>query len=274
MLKNKVTVNSKDADDKDIEVIVKKPSKDQMKESQIVASQSASRAIKSGMLTRENIDSYMRENGLWDDEKADQLTKITTEILSGERQLARGARTATGDKFSKDEARSLSITMRELRFDQTSMLAKQRELDEFTVQGLADNAKFDYLVSVCVYNSEGNSVYKDLEDYTNRSTEPFSGECAAELAAMVYGYDTDTEKNRPENKFLVKYGFAREDGRLINDAEHLINIEGKRIDEDGYYLDDDGHRVDRSGYLIDEDGKPIEDFVPFDEPKPKRIVKK
>lgn len=259
-------VKSKDSDGNEVRVFVRTPSPKDVSEAKIVATKAASRAIKEGAMSRSRILAYLKENGQWDDEKEAELKELTDKIREGERQLKRGGRDAKGNKFTKDQARELAIEMRRWRGDQLVLLSKQRDLDQFTIEGQADNAQFDYLVSVCVVDEEGECVYKDYDDYLDKSTQPYSVQAAVELSTMMYGLDSDFEAKRAENQFLVKYGFAREgDLHLINDDGKLVDVDGRLVNEDGRFIDEEGTLIDIEGNVVDDAGDPIEEFTEYDE---------
>jgi len=277
MSKDKTTirVNSKNGEGDKKTVFVKKPSAHQLQEAQLASNTAFRKALDSGALTREKIDDYMREQGMWDDTKQKNLEGLSLTIINGERQLARGGRTADGEQFGKKQAKQLALEMRDARSEQMLLLGKQRELDRYTVQGQADNARFNFLVSVCTLDEEGNIVFDNMDDYLTKSDEPYALEAASELGNIMYGLDRDYEKNRVENKFLVEYGFAREkDAHLVNEKGQLIDSFGRRVNEDGRYINDDNEFINANGERVDKDGNPVEKFVPFEDEVPTKAKRK
>jgi len=249
----------------DKKYIVKKPNPQQLSKAQEVAGKSFNEGVKRKDLPRARIKAYLRENGLWSDEKEQELIDLSKKIYEGERQLARGGRTDDGKKFSKTDARGLAIDMRVWRIDQATLLMNVNQLDEHSVEGKAENAKFDFLVSQCTYYTNGNKVFKDVDDYVLKSDEEFAIKAAQELGSLLFSLDPDFEKNKAENKFLVEYGFAREDMRLVNKDKELVDVEGNVINEEGYRVDKKGNRVDTEGRPLDKDGNPVEKFTPFED---------
>ena len=112
-------------------------------------------------------------------------------------------------------------------------------------------------------------MYSGLEAYEN-SDDKVALVGAQNLAKFMYEFDDDFEKNLPENKFLLKYGFINDDLRPINKDGKLIDWEGRLIDEEGRYLDNDGNYVDIDGNPVTEEGEPVVEFSPFldDDGKP------
>jgi hypothetical protein len=270
MNKNVATITDKDDAKKDVTVIVKRPSIAQTTEGQMVESRVFNEGIRGGNITRGGLRDHMLKTGEWDKSKDEELKQLGIKVLAGERQLARGGRDATGKKFTKDQGRQLCIDIRNWRHEQLVLLARSRELDSHTVEGKAENAKFDYFMSVCIFNEDETVHFKDVEDYLTKSIleNMYINLAAGELANMIYNYDPEHEKKRGEHKFLVKYGYAREDGGLVNDDKKLIDDDGKLVDDDGRLVDEKGEYVDINGDRVDKEGSPIEDFVEFEDYTP------
>lgn len=267
MIKNTVEINSTNENGDEVKVVVKKPTKTQLSEAQLIFSTTFNDALKRGCILRDSLQKYMIDQGLWSKKQEKELDELVELISDGERQLARGGRTADGQKFTKEQARTLALDMRKWRAEHLLLLAQTRRLDSHTVEGEAENAKFDYFMSVCVYNEDGSQHFKNLDDYLEKAEEnhQYIAECSNELANIVFNYDPDYEKNQPENKFLIDYNFARDDGRLVNDKGQLVNRDGKLVNEDGYYVDEEGNLIDIDGNKVNNEGSPIEEFVPFED---------
>lgn len=238
-------------------------------------------ALESGALLRNKLEDYMRNQGLWNDEKQADLELLQKEILDKEKQLAKG-----GIRLSV--AKDTAMEMSEKRIEIRTMLMERNSLDGSTAEGQADNAKFDYLVSASlVYNDSNKPYFKDLADYRNRNTEPVALEAAKRCAQKLYGLDSNHEHNLAENKFLKEFSFIDEDLRLINKDGKLVDREGNLVNEDGRYIDEDGNLVDVDGNpvtvegeydferqpFLNEDGKPIESKETDSEPEPEEEAK-
>ncbi len=278
-MKGKAFVKGEDSEGKTYELVVKRPNSTQLRDAQLISSGKFREAINSGAMTREGIDTYMRENGLWDDAKQTELQDLAKEIAHGERQLKAGGKNIdTEKKFSLKDARDLALKIRKLRFDQTMMLAKMRELDQYTVQGQVENAKFDYLVSVCTYEKNGDPHFKNLLDYEKKAEEPYVIEAVRKLADILFEFDPDFDSKQIENRFLKDQGFVDDELHLINVDGHKVDTEGRLVNDEGRFVDKDGKFVDINGDPLDEEGNPVEEFVAFevsdDDPKGYKSVKK
>ena len=188
---------------KEREFLVRTPSLADQREAQKVYNQAFTDAIKSKSVVRAKLDDLLQDQGLWNDEKQAKFTTLQRDLLDGEKRLAKGG-------FSLNEAKDLAIKMKGIRDEIRDLISVRTSLDNHSAEGQADNARFNYLVSVCVvYNDTKEPVFKNMEDYLNRATESVAILGAQNLANMLYGLDNDYESNLPENKFLKKYKLIR-----------------------------------------------------------------
>lgn len=259
--------------EKETVYVVKFPSRQQQHKAQLASIKAFNDARSAGAVPREKLNQYLVEQKLWDDDKQKRLEELSKNLLDAERQLARGGKTKDGKKFSKEEAKKLAVNMRIWRLEQLLLLAKSRELDRFTLESQSENANFDCLVSECTYYEDGSRVFENIEDYTARAEEEYASKAAIELSNMMYGMDEDYEKKRPENQFLIKYGFARDtDLHLINSDGKLVDSEGRLVNEEGRLINEKDELIDIDGNLVDKEGNPLEEFTPFDDNEEKEVT--
>lgn len=241
------------------EIAVKLPNAKQKKMSNILYAKSFKDYVESGLFVRDSLESHMRSNGLWDDKKQKMYETLQDTILKYESILNRGG-------IKKSEGRQAAVDLIRARRALTILLAERNHLDRMTAEGMADNDKFNYLISACtVYNDTGTPVFKNLEDYEERAEEMVANKAATTLMAMLYELEEDFQQNLPEQKFLRKYNYVDKDSRFINDAGELINMDGQRVNEEGYLIDDSGNIAEEIAEdlkpqpFLDEDGQPILD---------------
>jgi hypothetical protein len=236
---------------------VRSPSLNDQREGQKVYNQAFTDAIKSKSVVRAKLDDLLQDQGLWSPEKQAKFSELQKELLDGEKRLAKGG-------FSLNEAKDLAIRMKVVRDEIRDLISVRSSLDNHSAEGQADNARFNYLVSVCVVYSDTNEpVFKNMEEYLNRATEPVALLGAQNLANMLYGLDNDYESNLPENKFLKKYKFVDDKLRFVDKKGRLIDSEGRLVDEQGRFIDDQGNFVDKYGNRVDVDGEYVVDSQPF-----------
>ncbi len=255
----KVTIDAKE-----IELCVVRPNVKQRQEGQKVYNKAFRDAVESGAILRAKVNSVMREQNLWDDNKEAEYKKLIEKINSSERKIKSG-----GIKLS--EAKELAIEMRKDRSQLRSLTSERSSLDTNTAEGQADNAQFNYWVSACtVYSDTGKPYFNNYEDYLNRDSDPVTNQAASSLALMLYNLDPDYEKKLPENDFLKKYKFVDEDLNFVNKEGKRVDSQGRLVNKDGRYINEAGELIDIDGNRVDEDGEYIVEFSPFldDDGKP------
>lgn len=258
MAKNIVRVEYKDGDGNTKAIIVKRPTSKQMDDAFIMSAKVFAKLMGSKddngrptAVTRNVLDNYMRDVGAWSDKQEEELKSLAKEIDSLISKLKSGG-------MSLSKGREVALNIRKKRLEYTLLSSKKRELDAFTIEGRAENAKFDYLITVCLLDeNSGEPVFESIEDYNANSDKDYVVEAASEFANMLYGLDKDWEKKLPENEFLLKYGFMDDKFRLIDrNTKRFVNFDGKFVNDNGELVDEDGRRVYEDGTLIPE-------FTPF-----------
>lgn len=243
--------------DKQTEFLVRAPSLQDQREATKIYNQAFTEALKSKAIVRAKLDDLLVDQGLWDDAKQTKFTQLQSAILDGEKKLAKGG-------IGLSQAKETALDMKKNREDLRELISVKTNLDTHTAEGQADNARFNYLVSVCtVYKDNSKPYFTNYEDYNNRSTDIVAILGAQNLAGMLYGLENDYEEKLPENKFLKQYKFVDDKLRLINKDGKLVDSEGRLIDENGRFINDSGEFVDKSGNLVDKQGDYIVEFQPF-----------
>lgn len=244
-------------DSKEVEFLVRSPGLEDQKGGTKIYNQTFSDALKAKAVVRAKLDDLLREQGLWDNYKEAKFTELQSKILDGERKLAKGG-------ISLTEAKEIALGMRKTRDDLRDLISVKTNLDTHTAEGQADNARFNYLVSVCtVYNDTKQPYFSSYEDYNNKAADPVAILAAQALASMLYGLEDNYEEKLPENKFLKQYKFVDAKLRLVNKQGKLIDEQGRLIDENNRFINEQGQFVDKDGNLVDQKGDYIVEFQPF-----------
>lgn len=262
-IKNKLVFNTKDKDENDLELCVKKPNTQQSKELQKVYNRSFKEALDSGAILRVKVEQVAREQNIWNDTIQKEFEKLQTQISDLELKLAKGGNAGLTLKKAKDVAIELAGKRNQLRM----LLAPRNEIDVNTAEAQAENARFNYMVALCTYfnsgKNEGKNYFKDYDDFVEKLSEKASMDAAKYLGFLIYNLEPDYEMNLPENKFLVDYGFANKDGKLINKDGKFVNLDGHPVDEKGRLINEKNELVDKDGNLLDDKGNYKVDFKPF-----------
>lgn len=250
-------------------IVIKKPNNVILSQAQRVGAKTWTDCVRDGIMTKKELEKFMKEQGIWDDGKDEEQRKIVQEISDLEKKLYIGG-THKNSKMRATEGKDIAIQMRVKRNELRDLIAEKMSLEQNTAESISDNARFDYLVSACTYYENGNKVYSSLENYKENADSEVGFAAATNLASMLYAVDKDFEAKLPENKFLKMFHFVDENLSLVNDKGETVDTEGRRIDKNGFYLNEEGQRVDKDGNILDEFGNYIPTVTYIDE-KGKRI---
>jgi hypothetical protein len=216
-------------------------------EAQKVYNKTFKRAIEEGAILKKSLEDHMRRQGLWDDSKQEEYELLLKKSADIEYKIK------TGQYKKASEVRDKSIELKKIRSELSSLLMVRNSMDSNTADGQADNERFFYLITACVYDYETQkSVYTSLDDYHEKADTELAVKCASEFANFAYGLEENFEDKLIENKLLKKLG-------LLNDKGQLTNKYGQRVDLEGNLLNSEGARIDKDGNRIDINNNPVID---------------
>lgn len=234
-----------------VKIYVVRPNNEQIKNADRYRAKTWNQCIMEGILTRKEVEKLMIQRGLWAEGKNVEEKEITDQIQKLTQTLYLGK---DGAKMKLSEGKDIAIKIRELRIKLTELIQEKIAVQENTAEALADNARFDHLVSSCTFYEGGEKVYSSIEDYNSKSSDEVAFAAASKLGEILYNLDSKFQENFPENKWLKKFNLVDDDLSLINKSGDHIDTKGRTIDEDGYYLDENKNRVDKDGNPLTSDG--------------------
>ena len=155
--------------------------------------------------------------------------------------------------------------MGEMRTEILTLAAKRNQLDSATIETVAEDYKFNVLVSECTFHADTDARYfSSHDDYIERGDEVAAIAAAEQLSHMLYGYNPNFGMELFENQWLQEAGYMNDDGRYINRGGQLIDRQGKLVDEVGRYINDKGDFTDQEGRAVDMTGDfLVKDALPF-----------
>lgn len=252
MNKDKETVIEAEVNGNKVKIVVKKPSNVVLSQAQRVGAKAWTDCVRDGIMTKKELEKFMKEQGIWDDGKDKEQKATIEEIANLEKKLFIGSQGHS--KLKASEGKEIAIQMRLKRLQLRDLIAEKMSLEQNTAEAISDNARFDYLVANCAFYENGQKVYSNLEEYHSRADIEPAFTIASTLAAMLYSVDKDFEAKLPENKFLKMFNYVNDDLSLVNTDGETVDLEGRRIDKNGFYINNEGKRVDKDGNLLDESG--------------------
>lgn len=240
---NVLKVESVDSDGKAVSLVVKKPTQKHLNQAQLYCAKQFKLACEQGLCFRTKLEDYLIQQGKWSEETKVRLAELEKDLTSMTLSL-KTKKDADGNVLKLSEGRKMAISMAQKRAEWVILRTKLKENDVFTVEGHVDNAKFDYLVSLCTFNDAGDRVFNTVDDYLDKSEEPYAYSAAEALSRLLYQQDDDWLKKLPENEFLINYKFVNQDLRYINKDGKLVNAGGHLVNQDGELIGENGELVD------------------------------
>lgn len=254
-----------------VKLFVARPSAQSIRKADIYRAKIWNECLDEGIKTKEELSIVMEKRGIWGKDQQKEEIEIVENLTKLEKQLYLGD---GKKKIPIDNGKKIAVQMRVLRNSLRQLLIEKNNFEQNTAETIADNARFDYLVSSCSFYENGQKVYKDIDEYNNKASDDISFALAGALAEMMYSYNPDDENSLPENQWLKHFNLVNDKGSLVNDKEELVDLDGRKINDLGHYVNTKGERVDIEGNLLDERGNYVikADYTVAAKRK-KRIVK-
>lgn len=223
-------------------------------------------ALENNFPLRAEYEKILRKKGLLDlEEEEKQIEKIRKDLKDMEIRL-RSARRQDGTKMTKEEGRSLALSMIDKRNSISDITSSLSDVFSNTAEQYASNEQLQYLLfASTINNATGETYWANFDvyksDIENNPENPVLKAIMPVFLSLSSGIEGNYELKYPENAWLIKMGFMNEklqfidsQGRLVDRNGKLINEEGRYVDEAGNYIDEFGNKVDEEGLLIIEDG--------------------
>ena len=223
-------IDGLDKEGNTVKTLLRQPTAQDYRDSQVQYNETFRQALDSGALLRQKLTDYMREQGIWDEDKQKENDNFIQKISDREEALKGGGIRLT-------DAKEVALELRTLRMEFRELLSEKNAMDANSAEGQADNARFSELIRLCLLDPATKTPrFPDQKAYDAQADEPWVIEAASDLAGMIYGLDPDYDKNLEENKFLKEFKFVDKDLRFVNNEGHLVDIDGKLINEDGRFI--------------------------------------
>lgn len=271
---------AKDKTGNEVELIVVKPTRKELIESEKIYKREFRRAIEEdGAILRKKLNIHLIEQGVWDDEKEKEYNDLLKEINLLDYQINKGT-DLDGEKLKLSQAKEMAFDLMDKRDEFKILISERQELDHLTAEGQAETERFSYLTYVCTLNFLDRKRYcSDFQEFKDRGDEEAIVEASKYTGELIFEIDQDHENTLTENKFLKRFKFANEKNQLINTDGQRVDRNGQRVDDEGFLLNDDGKRVNINNLPVLEEDENVETAEFFDDlnvtqEKPKRKTTK
>lgn len=213
------------------EVLIKPISAKVAAEAQLVYNKAFSNALKEGSLLKSRLESYMKEQGMWNKEKQDEYEDLINKMAECEKCLNSGKK--DDQKLKLSEAKEIAMNLSTYRNELSFLLRERSALDSSTAEAMADNARFNFLLVMSCYDYKTQTrLFESVDDYLEKGDDELSIQVATKFAEIFYNLDPDYEKSLTEFKFLKRFNFIDDDGFFINADGDRVNIKGDVIKDE------------------------------------------
>ena len=189
---------------------VLRPNYNQAQRAQLIYNKSFREAVEEGLYLSSEIEEVVRKRKIWTEEKTQKMLELQEQIDNKVKELEKEAKTKS------QRAKKLAMEILGLRNQLRMMIAERNYLTDNTAESFAENARFNYLVSVCtVHDDDGSPCFKDFDDYVTYVGTDLVNEASDKLALIMYGLEPDADKKLPENKYLIENGLMDQNLNLL-----------------------------------------------------------
>jgi hypothetical protein len=216
-------------------------------------------AIEDGALLTAEVNKLL-EARLSLEEDKEKLDVLRETLKTKESVLLSGK--DNGKRLSKLEGRAVALEILKLR-NQIDLLNSNRDsLYNRTAESLSESERINYLIFATIYNLETNrTFFKSYEDYLDNSDTELVADSKNYFFKFQFNHDVRENENS-EIKFLRKYNFIDQLGRLIDSKGRLCDENFRLVDEKGRYINENGEFINIYGHKVDENGNLIIDVDP------------
>lgn len=213
----------------EVKLHVKKPNHEQQRESNFIYSKYMNKYLAAKIMPQIRLGEILRENGVWNDEKAKKENELILSINNVREKLKKGGiKLSEGMKLAK-EGIKLNFELMNFSMQKNAMLNDSAET-------LAQNDKFNYLVSQCtVYSNDGRPVFRDYEQYQEwdnlDSHRLLTYNAGQVFSKLIYNMEDDFRADWPEYKFLKKHGFVNDKLQFLKDGK-VVDFDGNPVVEE------------------------------------------
>ena len=224
---NKRTFDTKDVAEKDIKLVVKYPTQDDLTEASMYYSVAFSNAIRKGCLTNAEALSIIKGRKLWEEKEKAEAEQIGKDMKELQDKLVDEKDKITGKKIVD----KLSETRSKL-FELNRIV---QGIYENTAESLGDEVRTHVLTALCTFDPDtGDKFFKNYDDYKMRSNETAAAQASYQMSLFLSDVKPDFMLEWPENKWMLENDFIDKDGNLLldNEGNPIKKEEEKKEKED------------------------------------------
>ena len=178
-------------------------------------------------ILNEALPKFLKEHGVWDQEKENKIEELKKEVVELEKIFEEGG-------ISLEQAEQKAYELRDKRLQILSISSYKSSYSDLTAENVAEDAKFNYILSQCLVDGEGKKVFESHEAFMSAEdvNEELIETAAIILSSVLNGDLMEFYKGLTENKFLLDYGFVDENLQKKGEEKKFkpfLDKEGKPV---------------------------------------------
>lgn len=200
--------------------------------------------VEQGAPLRTELNDILKKRKLWNDDMQAQEEELLKKIEANLKKVKGRLKISEAIKAMKDNLR-LKAELIVLRFN-------RNQLDENTAEAMADQHRFNFLVSVCTVTEDNKPFFSSFEEFLTQDDEgnPVPTIAGEAFWRLTTDLDTDYRKDWPEYQFLQKY-------KLVDDKLQFLK-DGKPVDINDNPLESQVKEELQFGEMLDDEGNVIQ----------------
>jgi hypothetical protein len=262
----KLKFETKDVNGEKLELEVRLPTAQEKAKARVIHARVWREVANGGAILRDELDSFLKERGLWGQTQQDEYDRISKEIRDKVVTLQKGGNAG----LTRKTGRALALEIRDLRGKMSEIVSKRNAADNNTAEAIADQAQFNYFISACTLQTSSAGVYagKTYWSSYDNFVENSDADAAYDASMKFYELQNPREETKeedllPEIKFLRDNKFTNSEDKFIDSQGRLTDEEGRLINEKGRFINEEGQYVNLDNNLVDEAGNILVESAPL-----------
>jgi len=217
---------TKDKDDKELVLRFKRPTQSALNNVELEYRVAFSRGFNAGVITNAQVDKALKDRGVWDESSEKKAEELRNVIINLEDKL-------DNPSLSDCEGKVICEEIERVRSELMIHNDIYGSISNNTCESMANEARNRLLCVECiVFNDSGLCVYKDVDDFMNRSEEQITLDSYREtvIASLeaITGKElsSDIVSEYAENKWMETRGLSEPDE---SEEETKVPKEEKKV---------------------------------------------
>jgi len=174
---------SKDGDGKELQLRFVKPSQKVVSRGDFVYREHFGKSVRAGLMTNAEAEKLLKDRNIWGEAQEEEAVDLQTRINTLEDKISEL------DSEKVNDGMEIYRQLKTLRTDLDALGNIRRSIVDNTAEAVAAEMRTQFYASECVvYNSNGQKVFRNLEDLTSKLNEQLALD--AYKTALIANYES------------------------------------------------------------------------------------